>query len=117
MIEYYDVEIDADGNGSNLTGTITILGHQHLLEMSGSGRDLMIELDGKLCPEELQEGLGEWTDAFEEVQEILNEIGEPYEIECWSGRIVNGKVVRLIIQNGRSLEVVRGTLTDDPVEE
>lgn len=115
MIEKYDVEIDTDGDGSNLTGMVKILGHQHTLEMCGSGRDLDITLDGLPCPEELEEGLGEWTEAFEAVEPILKEVGldlRGHEIENWSGRVVNGKVVRLIVQDGRELKVVRGTLTD-----
>jgi hypothetical protein len=116
MIEKYDVEIDADGDGASLSGTVTILGHEHRLEMTGSGRDLFIELDGEPAPEEMQEGLGEWLSPFDAVEPILTEVaGKPYEIEDWSGRIVNGEVVRLIVRDGRELKVVRGTLTDDPI--
>ena len=118
MIEKYDVSIDADGDGASLNGTVTILGHEHKLEMNGSGRDLTIELDGSPCPEELCEGLGDWMDPMDAVEEVLKEIAEnPYEIEDWSGRVVNGKVVRLIVRDGRELRVVRGALTDLPADE
>lgn len=116
MIEKYDVEIDTDGDGSTLEGTVTILGHQHKIRMCGSGRDLDIEIDDKPCPDSLREGLEEWTEPFEDFQPILNEEGEPYEIENWSGRVVNGKVVRLLVQDGRGIRVVRGTITDLPAD-
>ena len=75
------------------------------------GREYDIKKD------ELEEGLGEWLDAYDAVQDILNGLTEePYEIEDWSGRIVDGKVVRLIVRDGRELKVVRGTLTDDSPE-
>lgn len=115
MIEKYDVTIDTDGDGSSLSGTVTILGHEHKLEMTGGGRDLFIEIDGEPAPEEMCEGLGEWLDPFDAVQPILNEIAEPYEIENWSGRIVDGKVVRLIVQDGRELRVVCGALVDETI--
>jgi hypothetical protein len=117
LIEKYDIEINTDGDGSTLTGTVTILGNQHKLEMCGGGRDLHIEIDDKLCPEEMQEGLSEWLSPYDAVEPLLTEAagGEKYEIEDWSGRIVNGKVVRLIVRHGRELKVVRGTLTDDHI--
>ncbi len=113
MISEYNVEVDADGDGATVVGTVTILGHKHQVRICGSGRDITTELDGKEAPEELQEGLGEWTDPFDAIQPILSEIAAPYEIEDYSGRVVNGKVVSLIVRDGRELRVVRGTLVED----
>ena len=110
MIEKYDVTIDNDGDGATLEGTITIGGNEHHLSMDGSGRDMEIELDGKPCPE--AEKLSEWLAPVDAVQPILDETSDD-EIEDWSGRIVDDKVVRLIVRDGRELRVVRGTLVDE----
>lgn len=116
MISNYDVEIDADGDGSSLCGTVMILGHEHKISMDGSGRDLFIELDGEPADEELEEGLGDWLDPYDAVEPILTEVsGEKYSIEDWSGRVVNGEVVRLVVRDGRELKVVRGALVDDSI--
>lgn len=113
MIEKYDVEMDADGDGASMVGTVTILGHEHKLDISGSGRDLTIEFDGK--PSNSM-NLEEWLDPYDAVQDVLKETPDLADAEDWSARIVNGKVVRLLVADRRSIRVVRGTLTDLPVD-
>lgn len=113
MIEKYDVEIDADGDGANMVGTVTILGHEHKINISASGRDLMVELDGKPAPDGME--FDEWLDPYDAVQAVLKET-DLDDAEDWSGRVVNGKVVRLLVSVSREIQVVRGVLTDLPVE-
>lgn len=110
MISQYDVEIDQDGDGATLVGTVTINGTQRKLVINGAGRDLGVELDGESCPDELAEELGRWTEPFNPVQETLDE--HDVDSEDWSARVVNGKVVRLLVLDGRGVKVLVGKLTD-----
>ena len=116
QIEKYDVTIDNDGDGAELNGTIELNGDTHKLSINGTGRYLSIELDGNDIDEgALREELSEWTAPLEAVQDKLKEkLGEGYiDIEDWTARVVDGKVVRLLVLEGRGISVLVGTLTDD----
>ena len=116
----YDLTIDTDGDGSTITGKITITNVEYSLYINGGGRDLDVELDGFSVDENTAEELTEWFDPFDAVEAVISEeLGQQGlqrvsgDIEDWSGRVVSGKVVRLIARVGRELRVIRGTLVDD----
>ena len=110
MIEKYDVEIGADCDSSILAGTVTMLGCH--IEICGSGRDIHVEIDGKSCPQ-LVEYFDEWLDPYDAVESVLSEVEGEHKIDDWFARVVNGKVVRLIVRDGLKFKVVRGTLVDE----
>lgn len=112
LIEKYDVEIDADGDGSDTTGKVTISGKEHTLSIVANGRNFDVTIDGELCSPEIGEEFEEWTDPVDDIEEILASEVTESDCEDYSARVVNGKVVRLIVRDGRSLRVLRGTLTD-----
>ena len=120
-IDKSDVTIDNDGDGGTLKGTVEFLGGSHTLEMCGGGRDLSIELDGNwLDGEGLYSEFSEWDEPYDAIQDAIKawlkannrEEDEKYEFEDFTARVVNGKVVRLLILDGRGISVVVGSLVD-----
>jgi hypothetical protein len=118
----YDVVIDNDGDGGTLVGTVDISGSTHKIEMCGGGRDLSIELDGNwLDSGGFYDEFSEWEAPYHAIQEaiktwlVANDREEDlvYEFEDFTARVVDGKVVRLLILDGRGISVVVGTLIDD----
>jgi hypothetical protein len=103
QITHYDLTIKQDGDGSSGIGLITVdrSGRelQHAVTWTAGGRDCEWTVDGEVLDlEPLRAYLDKWTEPLDVVERHLENTLYK-DSEDWHARVVDGKVLWLIVDN------------------